>query len=47
MSEIVGCYRWKREGCEDTFWSTYPGASEEYDGHEATIVYWEAPTQTD
>jgi hypothetical protein len=41
MSQTVGCYRWKRDGLRDTFWSAYPAASEEHDGHEATILYWE------
>jgi len=40
MSETVGCYRWKRDGCEDSFWSLYPGAAEQYDNHEATILFW-------
>lgn len=46
-TERVGCYRWKRDGCEDTFWSRYPGASEQYESHEATILFWEVDTGTD
>lgn len=45
--ERVGCYRWKREDCKDTFWSSYPGASEQYDSQEATILFWDVETDTD
>lgn len=42
MTEKLSCWRWKREGCADTFWGEhYPGASEQYDTHEVTILFWE------
>ncbi|WP_436348922.1 hypothetical protein [Natronorubrum sp. FCH18a] len=44
-TERVGCYRWKREGCEDTFWSEYPATTEQFEKSEATILFWDVVTE--
>lgn len=43
MGETLSCWKWSREGCEDTFWGfSYPGAAEQYDTHGVTILSWES-----
>lgn len=39
-AETVGCYRWKWDGHDDRYWSTYPGLTEEYDNMETTTLFW-------
>jgi hypothetical protein len=48
--EWLSCYKWTREPDAHTgpavdYWNTYPGAAEEYETHEVTIVYWPNPTE--
>jgi len=45
--EYLSCYKWMRNpeshtGPATDYWNTYPGAAENYDTHEVTILFWEA-----
>jgi len=51
-SEYLSCFKWERSPDAHTgpavdFWNHYPGAAEQYDTHEVTILFWPDPTEGD
>lgn len=48
--EHLYCYKWERNpeahtGPAVDYWNHYPGAAEQYDTHEVTILFWDNPNK--